>query len=48
MKVSGPLWKERLDGSLPAEFAQDIDAFESELQLRAKEKLADVNSTYCP
>ena len=41
MKVSGPLWKDRLDGSLPADFAQDIDAFESELQLRSQEKLAE-------
>ncbi len=39
MKVSNPLWKERLAGRLPDDLAQEVDIFDSELALRKQGKL---------
>ncbi|MEK6235985.1 MAG: nitrite/sulfite reductase [Planctomycetales bacterium] len=39
MKASNALWKERLQGKLPEQLAQEIDAFEMEIQLRRQEKV---------
>ena len=34
MKASNGLWKERFEGKLPAKLAEEIDAFEVEIELR--------------
>lgn len=39
MKCSSQLWRERLSGSLPAELAEEIDAFELEMELRRQGKV---------
>jgi len=39
MKASNPLWKERLDGQLPEQLAEEIDIFETEMELRSQEKV---------
>jgi sulfite reductase (ferredoxin) len=39
MKLSNPLWKERLDGRLPAQLAEEIDIFETEIELRRQGKV---------
>ena len=39
MKASNALWKERLDGQLPQQLADEIDAFESEIELRRQGKV---------
>ena len=39
MKASHILWKERLAGSLPARLAEEIDTFETEIELRRQGKL---------
>ena len=42
MKASHGLWKERLEGQLPAPLATEVDAFESEIELR---KLGRIDET---
>ena len=39
MKASNALWKERLEGKLPQQFAQEIDTFEMEIELRHQDRL---------
>ena len=39
MKVSNMLWRERLAGRLPENLAEEIDHFESEIELRRQGKL---------
>jgi sulfite reductase beta subunit-like hemoprotein/uncharacterized protein (UPF0332 family) len=39
MKTSNPLWKERLSGTLPDQLAEEIDAFETEIELRRQGKI---------
>ena len=39
MKASSTLWKERLSGQLPAQLAEEIDTFETEIQLRCQDKI---------
>ncbi len=39
MKTSNTLWKERLDGKLPEQFAKEIDIFEAEIELRRQGKV---------
>ena len=39
MKASNTLWKERLEGQLPEPLAGEINAFESEIELRCEGKL---------
>ena len=39
MKASNQLWKGSLTGKLPAPLAKEIDAFESEIELRLQGKL---------
>ena len=39
MKASNPLWKERLEGRLPAPLAEEIDTFEMEIDLRRQGKV---------
>ncbi len=39
MKASNSLWKEKLAGNLPEDLAQEVDIFESELDLRKQGKL---------
>ncbi len=41
MKASNTLWRDRLDGQLPEQLAQEIDAFETEIELRRQEKIDD-------
>src|SRR5436190_8146345 len=41
MKVSNPLWKERLDGQVPDALAREIDIFETEITLRKQGKLEE-------
>jgi len=41
MKASTTLWKERLDGKLPQALGDEIDAFESEIELRRQGKVED-------
>ena len=38
MKASNSLWKERLEGKLPEQLAREIDAFETEIELRCQGK----------
>ena len=42
MKASNILWKQRLDGKLPAPLAEEIDTFETEIELRRQDKLGEV------
>jgi len=39
MKASNALWKERLEGKLPPQLAEEIDAFETEIELRKQDKI---------
>ena len=39
MKASNPLWKELLAGKLPVQLAEEIDTFETEIELRCQAKL---------
>jgi sulfite reductase (ferredoxin) len=39
MKASNRLWKQRLDGQLPAQLASEIDQFETEIELRRQGKI---------
>ncbi len=39
MKASNQLWKDRLAGQLPAQLAEEIDTFETEIDLRSQDKL---------
>src|ERR1700694_252766 len=39
MKVSNPLWAERLGGEIPESLAREIDIFETEIALRKQGKL---------
>ncbi|MEO1995942.1 MAG: nitrite/sulfite reductase [Planctomycetaceae bacterium] len=41
MKTSNPLWKQRLDSQIPDSLAQEIEAFETEMQLRQQDKVED-------
>jgi sulfite reductase (ferredoxin) len=41
MKTSNGLWKTRLEGQLPAQLAQEVDAFETEMELRRQGKMED-------
>ncbi len=41
MKSSNTRWKEQLAGSLPADWAEEIDIFETELELRRQHKLEE-------
>lgn len=42
MKTSNTLWKDRLNGKLPPQMAQEIDTFETEIELRRQGKLDEV------
>ena len=39
MKTSNALWKERFEGKLPEALAQEIDTFETEIELRRQDKI---------
>ena len=39
MKASHQLWKERLAGQLPSNLAEEIDTFETEIDLRSQDKV---------
>ncbi len=39
MKASNGLWKERLEGKLPQQLAEEIDTFETEIDLRQQDKI---------
>src|SRR5690242_2261096 len=41
MKVSNPLWKERLEGKMPPALARELDVFEAEISLKKIGKLED-------
>ena len=41
MKASNELWKERLAGQLPDQMAEEIGAFETEIELRRQDKVED-------
>ncbi|MCZ6646330.1 MAG: nitrite/sulfite reductase [SAR324 cluster bacterium] len=41
MKISNTRWKEQLAGRLPADWAEEIDIFETELELRRQDKLEE-------
>lgn len=41
MKVSNPLWKDRLAGSIPDGLAREIDIFDNEVALRKSGKIAE-------
>ena len=41
MKVSNPLWKEKLAGKMPEHLAREIDIFETEITLRKQGKLEE-------
>jgi sulfite reductase beta subunit-like hemoprotein len=41
MKVSNPLWKERLEGKMPPALARELDIFEAEISLKKIGKLED-------
>ncbi|HEX5411812.1 MAG TPA: nitrite/sulfite reductase [Terriglobia bacterium] len=41
MKVSNPLWKERLEGKMPEALARELDIFEAEISLKKMGKLED-------
>ncbi len=38
MKASNAVWKERLRGQLPPQLAEEIDTFETEIELRSQDK----------
>ena len=38
MKASNQLWKTRLAGKLPVQLAEEVDTFETEIELRAQGK----------
>ena len=39
MKASNEVWKERLRGEITPQMAEEIDVFETEIQLRRQEKV---------
>jgi len=39
MKASNQLWKTRLAGKLPVQLAEEVDTFETEIELRAQDKV---------
>ncbi len=39
MKASNALWKDRLDGQLPSDMADEINTFETEIELRRQDKV---------
>ncbi len=39
MKASNELWKTRLADAIPANLAEEIDTFETEINLRSQSKL---------
>ncbi|MCA9214483.1 MAG: nitrite/sulfite reductase [Planctomycetales bacterium] len=39
MKASNELWKERLTGKVPTQLAEEIDVFETEIDLRSQDKV---------
>ena len=39
MKASNELWKERLSGKVPTQLAEEIDVFETEIDLRSQDKV---------
>ena len=39
MKVGNALWKERLEGKLPKQLAEEIDTFETQIELRRQGKI---------
>ena len=39
MKASNDIWKTRLAGKLPDQLAEEIDTFETEIDLRSQDKL---------
>lgn len=39
MKASNSLWKERLQGQLPSQLAEEVDTFEAEIHLRQQGKI---------
>ena len=41
MKASNGLWKGLLEGKIPARLAQEVDAFETEMELRRQGKMED-------
>ena len=41
MKTSNPLWKQRLRDKIPEHLSQEIEAFETEMQLRQQDKVED-------
>ena len=41
MKASNTLWKQRLEGKLPGQIAEEIDNFEVEMELRQQGKVED-------
>ncbi len=42
MKASSTLWKERLEGKLPEQLAEEIDTFETQIELRRQGKLDEM------
>ncbi|HKX12236.1 MAG TPA: nitrite/sulfite reductase [bacterium] len=41
MKSSHDLWKEKLEGKMPAELAREIDIFETQIHLRKQDKIEE-------
>src|SRR5215475_13088938 len=41
MKVSNPLWKEKLEGKMPEGWEREIDIFDAEIALRKQGKLEE-------
>ena len=39
MKASNALWKDRISDQLPPQLAEEIDTFETEIQLRSQDKV---------
>ncbi|RME67872.1 MAG: nitrite/sulfite reductase, partial [Verrucomicrobia bacterium] len=42
MKSTSDLWKEHLHGALPQQLAEEIDTFETEIELRKQEKIDEI------
>ncbi|RME68377.1 MAG: nitrite/sulfite reductase, partial [Verrucomicrobia bacterium] len=42
MKSTSELWKQHLQGSLPQQLAEEIDTFETEIELRKQEKIDEI------
>src|SRR5512147_1186049 len=41
MKVSNPLWKEKLTNKMPPDLAREVDIFETEINLRKQGKVEE-------